>query len=59
MKASLIMPLAFSNDTPDHRERLEILVSTGKSKEVVGVLLTHDRVKRLSEKDVEKILQKV
>ena len=48
------VPLVSSNDTPSQREKLAILVSTGKSKEAVGVLLTHDRVKRLSEKDVEK-----
>ena len=46
--------VAFLNDTPDQREKLAILVSTGKSKEVVGVHLTHDQVKRLNEKDVEK-----
>ena len=48
------MPLVSSNDTPTHREKLAVLVSTGKSKEAVGVQLTHDQVKSLSEKDVEK-----
>ena len=36
------------------REKLSILVSTGKSKEAIGVQLTHEQVKRLSDKDVQK-----
>ena len=48
------VPLVSSNDTPSQREKLAVLVSTGKSKEAIGVQLTHDQVKRLSEKDVEK-----
>ena len=43
-----------SNDIPAKREKLAILVSTGKSKEAIGVQLTHEQVKRLSDKDVEK-----
>ena len=31
-----------------------VLVSTGKSKEAIGVQLTHDQVKRLTDKDVQK-----
>ena len=46
--------LALSNDIPAKREKLAVLVSTGKAKEAVGVQLTHDQVKRLSDKDVEK-----
>ena len=46
--------LAPSNDIPAKREELAVLVSTGKAKEAVGVQLTHDQVKRLSDKDVEK-----
>ena len=46
--------LVSSNDTPAHRERLAVLISTGKSQEAIGVHLTHDHVKRLSDKDVEK-----
>ena len=46
--------LAPGNDIPAKREKLAILVSTGKAKEVVGVQLTHDQVKHLSDKDVEK-----
>ena len=46
--------LAPGNDIPVKREKLAVLVSTGKAKEAVGVQLTHDKVKRLSDKDVEK-----
>ena len=49
--ASLVTP---GNDLPAKREKLAILVSTGKAKEAVGVQLTHDQVKRLSDKEVEK-----
>ena len=49
--ASLVTP---GNDIPAKREKLAILVSTGKAKEVIGVKLTHEQVKRLSDKDVEK-----
>ena len=45
--------LAPGNDIPAKREELAILVSTGKAKETVGVNLTHDQVKRLSDKEVE------
>ena len=45
--------LAQGNDIPAKREKLAVLVSTGKAKEVVGVNLTHDQVKRLSDKEVE------
>ena len=31
-----------------------MLVSTGKAKEAIGVELTHEQVKRLTDKDVEK-----
>ncbi|KAL9958771.1 hypothetical protein ACROYT_G035830 [Oculina patagonica] len=41
-------------DIPALREQLARLVSTGKSKEAIGVQLTHDQVKRLTDKDVEK-----
>ena len=39
-------------DIPALREQLEILVSTGKCKEAIGVSLTHDQVRRLEDKDV-------
>ena len=42
------------NDIPAKREKLAILVSTGKAKEAIGVQLTHDQVKRLTDKEVEK-----
>ena len=43
-----------ANDIPAKREKLAILVSTGKSKEAIGVQLTYEQVRRLSDKDVEK-----
>ena len=46
--------LAPGNDIPAKREKLAVLVSTGKAKEEVGVNLTHEQVKRLSDKEVEK-----
>ena len=39
---------------PAQREKLAVLVSTAKSKEAIDVQLTHDQVKRLSDKDVQK-----
>ena len=45
--------LAPGNDIPAKREKLAVLVSTGKAKETVGVNLTRDQVKRLSDKEVE------
>ena len=41
-------------DIPAMREQLAVLVSTGKAKEAIGVNLTHEDVKRLTDKDVEK-----
>ena len=49
---NLVTPAA--NDIPTKREKLAILVLTGKSKKAIGVQLTHEQVKRLSDKDVEK-----
>ena len=43
-----------ANDIPAKREKLAILVSIGKAKEAIGVQLTHEQVKRLSDKEVEK-----
>ena len=43
-----------ANDIPAKREKLAILVSTGKSEEAIGVQLTHEQVKPLSDKEVEK-----
>ena len=41
-------------DIPALCEQLAVLVSTGKAKDASGVQLTHEQVKRLSDKDVEK-----
>ena len=48
---SLVAPVS---DILAKREKLAILVSTGKAKEAIGVQLTHEQVKRLSDKDVKK-----
>ena len=45
-------------DIPALREQLNVLVSTGKAKEAIGVQLTHKQVKRLSDKDVEKYIKR-
>ena len=50
----VLASLATGNDIPAKREKLAVLVSTGKAKEAVGVQLTHDQVKRFSDKEVEK-----
>ena len=42
------------DNIPAQRETLAVLVSTGKSKEAIGVQLTRDQVKRLSDKEVQK-----
>ena len=39
---------------PALHEQLAVLVSTGKSKEAIGVQLTHEQLKRLTDKEVEK-----
>ena len=41
-------------DIPSLREQLAVLFSTGKAKEAIGVQLTHEQVKRMSDKDVQK-----
>ena len=38
-------------DIPSLRGQLAILVSTGKAKEVIGVLLTHQKRKQPDDKD--------
>ena len=50
----VVQTLTAGPDIPALREQLAVLVSTGKAKEAIGVQLTHDQVKRLSDKDVEK-----
>ena len=55
---SAIAVLPFDDQIPSQREKLAVLVSTGKSKEAIGVQLTHDQVKRLSDKDVQKYFKR-
>ena len=43
-----------SNDISNQREKLAVLVSTGKSKEAIGVQLTYEQVRRLTDKEVAK-----
>ena len=45
-------------EIPALREQLAVLVSRGKAKETIGVQLTHEQVKRLSDKDVEKYIKR-
>jgi len=52
--AGSIVPTAPGPDIPALCEQLATLVSTGKAKEAIGVQLTHEQVKCLSDKDVEK-----
>ena len=42
----------------DHRENLAILAASGQCKEMIGVDLTQDQIKRLSKKDVEKYFKR-
>ena len=47
-------------DIPSLRGQLAILVSTGKAKKVIGVLLTHEKRKHLDDKEAQtKALQQV
>ena len=50
--------LPFDDQIPSQREKLAVLVSTGKTKEAIGVQLTHDQVKCLSDKDVQKYFKR-
>ena len=47
-----------SNDTSNQREKLAVLMSTGKSKEAIGVQLTHKQIKRLTDKEVAKFYKR-
>jgi len=49
-----MVPTAPGPDIPALREQLAVLVPTGKAKEAIGVQVTHEQVKRLSDKEVEK-----
>ena len=42
----------------DHREQLAILAASGQCKEMIGVNLTQDKIKRLTKKDVEKYFKR-
>ena len=42
----------------DHREQLAILVASGNCKEMLGVQLTQEQIKRLTKKDVEKYFKR-
>ena len=52
--ATSLVPFTNDNQIPAQREKLAVLVSTGKSKEAIGVQLTHEQVKHLSDKDAQK-----
>ena len=52
--SSLVPQLLSGPNIPALREQLAVLVSTGKSKEAIGVQLTHEQLKRLTDKEVEK-----
>lgn len=41
-----------------HREQLAVFVASGISKEMVGVSLPQDQVKKLTEQDVEKYFKR-
>jgi len=53
-----LVPTAPGLDIPALREQLAVLVSTGKAKEAIAVQLTHEQVKRLSDKEVEKFTKR-
>ncbi|KAL9951856.1 hypothetical protein ACROYT_G044595 [Oculina patagonica] len=53
MKATIQGP-----DIPALREQLAILVSTAKAKEAIGVQMTYEQVKRLTDKEVEKYFKR-
>ena len=52
-------PVSLSaNNVSEQREKLIMLVSTGKSKEALGTQLPRDQMKPLSGKDVEKFYKR-
>jgi len=53
-----LVPTTPGPDIPALREQLAVLVSTGKAKEVIGVQLTHEQVKCLSDKELEKFTKR-
>jgi len=56
--AGSLVPTAPGPDIPALREQLAVLVSTGKAKEAIGVQLSHEQVKRLNDKEVEKYIKR-
>jgi len=56
--AGVLVPTAPRPDIPALREQLAVLVSTGKAKEAIGMQLTHEQVKRPSDKEVEKFTKR-
>ena len=52
------LPCVCGPDIPAMREQLAMLVSLGKTKEAVGQQLSHEKVKRLSDKDIEKYIKR-
>ena len=52
LEAEPAIAVAPGPDIPSLREKLAILVSKGKCKEILGVNLSHDQVSRLEDKDV-------
>ena len=55
--ATSLVSLTNDDNIPSQREKLAILVSTRKSKEAIGVQLTHEQVKRLFPQRCTKILK--
>ena len=53
---SLTALVLLDDQIPSQREKLAVLVSTGKSKEAIRVQLTHDQIKRLSDKDIQSLI---
>ena len=56
--SAAVVPFTNNDQITAQREKLAVLVSTGKSKEAIGVQLTHEQVKRLSDKDVQKYFKR-
>ena len=52
--ANQVLLVTNDDNIPAQQEKLTVLVSTGKSKEAIGVQLTHEQVKCLTDKDVQK-----
>ena len=57
-----VMNLLEAEPSGDHaiaqREMLAVIVSAGKTKDTIGVHLTHERVNTLSDKEVEKYIKR-